>query len=105
MRSTDPKDSNKRYFRSGDRIVNLNGAWFFAAREGDLGPFPTREIAQREVQRFMLERQELDHFQQSRRAVRKKVMTASTHERVRGHLDQQVELGNTALTLDDDLLI
>ncbi len=53
----------------------------------------------------MLERQELDHFQQSRRAVRKKVMTASTHERVRGHLDQQVELGNTALTLDDDLLI
>ena len=105
MRRTDPQDSNKRFFRSGDRIVNLNGAWFFAAREGDLGPFATREIAQREVQRFMEERQELEHFQQSRREVRKQVLTSPTHERVRGALDQRVEVGNIALTLDDDLLI
>lgn len=115
MRRTDAKDSNKRYFRAGDRIVNLNSAWYFSAREGDVGPYPTRTTAEREVERFLLERQHLSKFQRSRQEAPKKVPKQTpkpavlrgsskvSSQQTRHHLDQQVESDGLLLTLDVDL--
>lgn len=122
MRRSDAKDSKKRYFRAGDRIVNLNSAWYFTAREGDVGPYPTRIAAEREVQRFLLERQQLSKFQRSRQNAAKqgsaKLVPRQTpkpaalrgsavksSQQTRHHLDQKVESDGLLLTLDDDLLI
>ncbi len=58
--------SDKRYFRSPERVFHMNGAWFFAAREGDQGPFPSHTEAEREVDRFILEKTELGSFQRQR---------------------------------------
>lgn len=122
MRRTDAKDSKKRYFRAGDRIVNQNSAWYFSAREGEVGPFPTRSIAEREVQRFLLERQQLGKFQRSRqqpstesstqapkqapkpapKAVTKRGQAESGTQQRRHHLDQVVESDGLMLTLDID---
>lgn len=116
MRRTDPKDSKKRYFRARDRIVNLNGAWYFGAREGDVGPYPTRSTAESEVQRFLLERQHLSKFQRSRQQAPKKTVPMPTpkpvslrgssglsSQQTRHHLDQKVESDGLLLTLDVDL--
>ncbi len=117
MRRTDAKETKKRYFRAGDRIVNQNGAWYFAAREGDVGPFPSRAVAEREVQRFLLERQHLSSFQRSRQKGVKPVPKATPKpsclrggplrpiQQTRHHLDQKVESDGMLLTLDDDLLV
>ena len=121
MRRTDAKDSKKRYFCAGDRIVNQNGAWYFSAREGDVGPFPTRSVAEREVQRFLFEREQLSKFQRSRqqpfkatskqvpkpapKLVAKRGQAASCTEQRRHHLDEMVEDDGLMLTLDDDLLL
>ena len=66
MRRKDPKHSNRRYFRSQDRVFAQNGQWFFASREGELGPFATRESAIKESARYGQERRELDRFQKAR---------------------------------------
>ena len=66
MRRTDSKTSNKRYFRTQERVFSMNGQWYFTAREGDIGPFRTRESALCEVARYARERQDLDSFQKSR---------------------------------------
>ena len=57
--------ANRRFFRS-ERYFNLNGEWFFATREGDQGPFRTREAAADGLVRYMSERASLDRFQASR---------------------------------------
>ena len=44
----------------------MNGQWYFTAREGDIGPFRTRELALSEVVRYARERQDLDSFQAAR---------------------------------------
>jgi hypothetical protein len=49
MRKNDPNDLKKNFFRTGDRFFQANGQWFFSAREGDIGPFRTREQANREA--------------------------------------------------------
>jgi hypothetical protein len=67
MRSTDPKDSNRRFFRSQERIFCTNGQWYFATREGECGPFPSKEIARSEVERYLAERDALRDFERSRR--------------------------------------
>lgn len=66
MRRTDPQGSNKRYFRTQERVFSMNGQWYFTAREGDIGPFRTRELALSEVARYARERQDLDSFQKAR---------------------------------------
>ena len=66
MRLEDPRDTNKRFFRSGDRLINLNGAWYFATREGDHGPFESREAAQAALESFTCEKNDLYSFQKSR---------------------------------------
>ena len=63
MRRTDPKNTTRSYFRSGERIFALNGQWFYATREGDVGPFSSRTEALAEVDRFLKERRDLEHFQ------------------------------------------
>ncbi|XOV84259.1 MAG: DUF6316 family protein [bacterium] len=60
----------KCYFRSSDRVFHMNGAWFFATREGDQGPFPSEACAQDEIDRFITEKTELAHFQKAREAER-----------------------------------
>lgn len=66
MRIDDPQENSKRYFRSADRVFMVNGAWYFAAREGDQGPHSNREIACREMVRYTSEKSELSVFQKSR---------------------------------------
>ena len=66
MRRTDPEHSQRRYFRAQDRVFSQNGLWYFTAREGDVGPFPTRETALKEVARYAKERYDLERFQQDR---------------------------------------
>jgi hypothetical protein len=53
MRKNDPISQKKRFFRSNDRFFQANGHWYFAAREGDIGPFRTRDQARREAQAYI----------------------------------------------------
>jgi len=69
MRQGDSEPRN--YFRSETRLFNLNGSWYFATREGDQGPFASRDRAQAEAQRYANERLSLCGFQASREAARK----------------------------------
>jgi len=68
MRLDDPRDSNKRFFRASKRLLMLNGAWYFSTREGERGPFPSREAAEKELMLFTQEVNELQSFQKSREA-------------------------------------
>lgn len=53
MRKDDQADST--HFRSSDRVVCMNGEWFFETREGLHGPFPTREATDMAVARYVQE--------------------------------------------------
>ncbi len=53
-RRTDDPSSNKRFFRS-ERYIVTNGAWYFATREGEQGPFKTRTGAEVACARFIQE--------------------------------------------------
>ena len=68
MRRTDSKDITRSYFRTQDRLFALNGKWFFTTREGEIGPFHSRETAIREVKRYVQERHDLARFQKAREA-------------------------------------
>jgi len=57
MRKSDLQDST--YFRSRDRVFCQNGRWFYQTREDDHGPFPTREAAELDLQRYV---DEMDFF-------------------------------------------
>ena len=37
----------KTHFRTAERFLKINDQWWFAAREGDQGPFPNRDDAER----------------------------------------------------------
>jgi hypothetical protein len=58
-------NEDKTYFRS-DRLFSMNGQWYFSSREGDCGPFASREVAHAALARFVHEKIELDAFQKSR---------------------------------------
>jgi hypothetical protein len=66
MRRTDPESTTRSFFRSKERVFVLNGQWFYTTREGENGPFPSRETALKEANRFVVERQDLDRFQKNR---------------------------------------
>ena len=51
MRGNDTEQGT--HFRSGDRVFCQNGKWFFQTREDDHGPFPTREAAAADLQRYV----------------------------------------------------
>ncbi len=63
MRKDDRKE--RTYFRS-ERIAVSNGQWFFATREGEEGPFRTRDAAERALARYIHDKVELEGFQKSR---------------------------------------
>lgn len=67
----DDADTTRSYFRSETRLFNLNGSWYFATREGDQGPFASRDLAHAEALRYANERQSLCGFQEAREAERK----------------------------------
>ena len=50
MRRSDT--TRKKYFRSRERLFRYQGQWYFQTREGDRGPFNTREEAKLELERF-----------------------------------------------------
>jgi len=68
MRKKDDVKSKLRYFRAGDRIFKQNEAWYFAAREGDQGPYSSRGQAELEARRFVIGESDgdLEHFQKTR---------------------------------------
>lgn len=53
----------KTYFRSSERVLRMNGDWYFTAREGEVGPFASESQAEAELARYIAEKQELEHFQ------------------------------------------
>ena len=52
MRDSDT-DSKVRPFRAGNRYFCQNGKWWFSTREGEEGPFESREQAERGMARFV----------------------------------------------------
>jgi hypothetical protein len=50
---SDPVNDKVRFFRTSDRLFRMNGEWFFASREGDLGPYQTRDCAEREAELYV----------------------------------------------------
>lgn len=53
MRKT---DTDKKFrFRSADRVFQANNNWWFAARQGDQGPFRSRREAQEALTKFILD--------------------------------------------------
>ena len=65
IRYDDPVTA-RRYFRSDDRVFQMNSQWYFAAREGDQGPFRSHDAANREVVTYAAAMRDLRDFQQSR---------------------------------------
>jgi hypothetical protein len=63
MKRQDDKD-DRTYFRS-DRIFYINGKWYFSSREGEIGPYATREEADRMLQRFIFDKVALIKFQRA----------------------------------------
>ena len=66
MTRHDDTDKDKRYFRAPERLFVINDDWYFAAREGDQGPYGSEADAQVELSRFVAAQTELGGFQQSR---------------------------------------
>lgn len=77
-RNADSSDAH--FFRMGDRISVINGEWFVTTREGEEGPYASREGAEGKLLQLMqewgmalsyeqqqreneLERQDLQHYQ------------------------------------------
>lgn len=54
MRKDDPAKST--FFRSSNRVFSQNGEWFYQTREGDQGPFATREAAAADLDRYVSQR-------------------------------------------------
>jgi hypothetical protein len=65
MRDTD-SDRGRAYFRSETRIFRQNGAWYFASREGEHGPFERRSVAEREASQHTADCASWSEYQQAR---------------------------------------
>ena len=52
MRESDEKPSAS-HFRATERFFRENGQWYFSTREGEEGPFRTREAAEAAMQRYV----------------------------------------------------
>ncbi len=59
MRNSDTNEG--RLFRSGSRFYQLNGSWFYATREGEHGPFDTREDAETDARLYAGLHSHLEH--------------------------------------------
>ena len=72
MREQDGK-STVRHFRTGNRYFCQDGRWWFSTREGEEGPFDTRELAEQGMQRFVESVQLRESFQAARAEKAEKV--------------------------------
>ncbi len=45
--------TEKKYYRSPDRIISREGQWYFQTRQGDRGPYDTREAAELRLERYV----------------------------------------------------
>ena len=61
MRKSDDDDGT--FFRSGNRVFCLNGKWYYQTREDDHGPFPSRDAAALDLQRYVDEMRFFDDLQ------------------------------------------
>ena len=61
---------NRTYFRSDDRLVNLNGSWSFLTRDGECGPFSREADAQVALKRFVIDKIWQDQQKETKRAAR-----------------------------------
>jgi hypothetical protein len=76
----------------------MNEQWYFAAREGDQGPFGTAREARQEMQRFAREKHDLEHFQHDREAAARSAnipllsldRRVSVHARVRDRATREL---------------
>ena len=53
MRKDDDQERTKSHFRTSERFLRIDGAWWFSTREGDEGPFATREAAREGLRRYI----------------------------------------------------
>lgn len=53
MRRADKQE--KTYFRSADRLFQVNDSWWFGTREADRGPFKSRKEAQDALTQYILD--------------------------------------------------
>lgn len=76
MAKTNRKEDSedKRYFRASERLFRMNEAWFFAAREGDQGPYPDEREAVVEMRRYIEAQVELANFEKGRAEARNNVL-------------------------------
>ncbi len=47
--------SKKTFFRTEERVFQMNGAWWFAERDGDNGPYRSRAVAQQALSQFIMD--------------------------------------------------
>lgn len=71
MREQDKK-STVHHFRTSNRYFCQDGRWWFSTREGEEGPFDTRELAEEGMQRFVGSVQLMEKFQATRQAKKDK---------------------------------
>ena len=53
MRKSDGKE--KTHFRAKDRVFQINDDWWFATRDGDRGPFASKQLAAEELANYVKE--------------------------------------------------
>jgi hypothetical protein len=51
MRNSDDRPAD--HDRAATRYYQKDGAWFYATREGEHGPYPTRESAAEDARRYV----------------------------------------------------
>ncbi len=52
MRKSDEQE-DRHYFRMGDRFFRVENQWFYTTREGNEGPFNSREQAENHLKTFV----------------------------------------------------
>lgn len=53
MREIDDEKSTVRHFRTANRFFCQDGRWWFSTREGEEGPFNSREHAEAGMERYV----------------------------------------------------
>ncbi len=61
MRDTD-ENEKIRHFRLGNRFFNENGSWWYHTREGEEGPFKSREQAEAAMARYVASIKSMQEF-------------------------------------------
>jgi len=72
MRKNDKDQSRVNAFRSSERFVRIDNAWWFSTREGDEGPFATRDAARDGLRRYIAAQEMVEKHQQKVEKVREK---------------------------------